>query len=123
MSNLKFAATIKSHADALKFLNGRTSKRLAYETYVQSNEDGSVSVYHHRTAIITYTADGTIHGNNGGYHSSTTRNRLHALTPSGYRVFQRDYGQYIGGPGDVAHEYARTFTIHSDGTITTDLNN
>ena len=121
MSNLKFAATVQSHADALKFLGGRDSKRLAYETRVESHEDGSASVYHHGTAIITYSPDGTIHGNNGGYHSSTTRNRLHALIPSGYRVFQRDYGQYIEGPGDVAHEYDRTFTIHSDGSITTDL--
>lgn len=120
MSNLRFAATIQSLADALKFLDGRTSKRLAYETNVKSHEDGSASVYHHGTAIITYSLDGTIHGDNGGYHSSTTRNRLHALTPSGYRVFQRDFGQYILGPDNVTHGFDQMFTIYPDGTITTD---
>lgn len=122
MSNLKFAATIQSLADALKFLDGRDSKRLAYETNVRSRVNGSASVYHHGTPIITYSPDGTIHGNNGGYHSSTTRNRLHALTPSGYRVFQRDFGQYIVGPDSVVHEFDQMFTIYPDGTITTDLN-
>lgn len=80
MSNLKLAAEPKSYAEAEDFLDGEMRKSLGYKTTIEQGDSG-VEIIHHDTAIVTFHADGSMTLDNGGWHTSTTTNRMHKFTP------------------------------------------
>ena len=82
MSNLKLMFKGQSYKDAVSFLGDADFRRAGYMTSLARNGDGSISVIHHRTKIITYHADGeTITIDCNGYRSRTTADRIRKLTP------------------------------------------
>lgn len=94
MSNLKLPTlTYGNLAPKL----GKTRK-LAYATELHGT-DKTLCVFHHDTAIVTLReGTGNLSITNGGYGSSTTRNRIHkALTDNqlDYYVTQTNFIQYL----------------------------
>jgi hypothetical protein len=83
MSNLKLMFKGQSYKDAVSFLGDADFRKAGYMTSLARNGDGSISVIHHQTKIITYHADGeTITINCNGYRSRTTADRIRKLTPA-----------------------------------------
>lgn len=87
-----------SFAEALAALKGRTSKKIANNTWVVA-VCGGVAIQLHRTKIITFNNDGSVVLDSGGYRSRTTKDRLNgALVGLGYRIFQKDFDWRITSP-------------------------
>lgn len=105
---------IYDYASARQFLLGRGNvRKLANNTSVERISDHAVNrmmlslkesasdviaVVLHNTYIVAYTSDGRILLNSGGYHTTTTKQRLNQLLPPGYGVTQRDYAWYVRTP-------------------------
>ena len=73
-------------------------RKLAHNTYVESDHDGSIGVRFHSTRILTFHPEGSFTVSTGGYRSVTTKQRLNALFPAGYRIFQKAYAWHIDTP-------------------------
>ena len=73
-------------------------RKLAHNTYVEQDSDGSIGVRFHTTRILTFHPEGSFTVNTGGYRSVTTKQRLNALLPSGYRIFSEQYAWKISTP-------------------------
>jgi hypothetical protein len=84
-------------------------RKLAHNTYVEQDADGSIGVRFHSTRILTFHAEGTFTVNTGGYRTVTTKQRLNALLPNGYRIYSERYvwdittpeGTFPFGDGDT----------------------
>lgn len=96
--------------DLRRHLNGRTSRTLAHNTTVEADPDGSVGVRFHSTRIITFHPEGTFTVNTGGWRSVTTKQRLNALLPAGFRIYSKAYAWRITTPeGEFAFEDGDTW--------------
>ena len=82
------STTTYEAAEAL--LGGRSRRELCFKTCVVRTGQYAVSVYHHRTPILTIDG-GQITIRDGGYRSYTTRARLNRLLYPKYRIVQRDF--------------------------------
>lgn len=80
-------ATLKARANVLTDGAIVGAKRLANNTLRADLADGGHVVLLHNTAILRVAADGTIAIDTGGFNSHTTRDRLNAYLPNGWRVF------------------------------------
>ena len=89
MTNLTFKANVHDFASAVAFLNGKESRKLAHNTWVERlpTVDGreQVGIRYHATYIVKYRL-GQVILNTGGWNTSTTTMRLHHFAPAGYRV-------------------------------------
>ena len=94
MSNLQLP-NMHDYLTASQVLGDKQHKRIGYKTDLKRLSRTVLSVEHHGSKIIEYRADGTILITNAGWGSSTTKSRLHRLTPMNVRVFQKDYVQYV----------------------------
>lgn len=79
-------------------LAGYVGRKLAHNTRVESDPDGSVGVRFHSTRILTFHPGETFTVNTGGHRTVTTKQRLNALLPTGYQVFQKAYVWHIVTP-------------------------
>jgi len=52
-------------------------------------------IFYHSTPIVVEYPDGSYRLSNGGWKTSTTKERINKHMPSGYRLVQRDYDWYI----------------------------
>src|SRR5438132_10493459 len=77
--------------DLRSFVGSRSRRRLANNTYAELDADGSIGVRLHATRIITFHPDGSFTVCTGGYETTTTKQRLNALLPAGYRIFSKSY--------------------------------
>lgn len=122
MTNLKLPK-IFDYDSAMAYFDEH-GENVGYKTtiYPYSSSTGTkfFGIVHHGTTILKYFSTGMIVGDNGGYHSSTTRNRLHRLTPNGIFVFQRNNKQMISGVNGE-FEFMYSFAIYHDLTVETDL--
>lgn len=84
--------------DLRQHLNGRQSRRLAHNTYAELDDDGSVGVRFHATRILTFHPEGTFTVSTGGWRTVTTKQRLNALLPAGFRIFSERYAWQIATP-------------------------
>lgn len=66
------------YQQALDKLNGRQSKKVAHNTYLQKRESGAIALKYHATDVVTYHPDGSIVLDTGGWKTSTTKLRLNA---------------------------------------------
>ena len=82
-------------------LAGYVGRKLAHNTYVEQDGDGSIGVRFHATRILTFHPDGSFTVNTGGYHTVTTKQRLNALMPNGYRIFSERYAWKISTPEGI----------------------
>jgi len=68
-------------------------RKLAHNTY-RVTLNGQPGVMFHRTVIIERVSNG-YRLNSGGYETVTTKQRLNALMPGGYRIHQSDFRWYL----------------------------
>jgi hypothetical protein len=55
----------------------------------------------HATDVITWTPDGKIILNSGGYRTHTTKDRMNGFLPAGIRVYQKNFNWYINYTGKL----------------------
>lgn len=82
---------------AAALLGGRGRKVIGPNTEVQRGDGipADYLVVFHGTTIIRLTADGAILLFTGGHRTTTTKQRLNALSPA--RVAQRNYDWFVDG--------------------------
>lgn len=85
---------INSYQDAKALLNGRTTKKLANNTYARLEGD-NVVIKLHDTDIITYTPKKVIL-TSGGWNTVTTKERLNRFCPANIRIYQENSIWYVG---------------------------
>ncbi len=73
-----------------------------------------MGVRFHSTRILTFHPEGTFTVNTGGYRTATTKQRLNALLPAGYRVFSKAYAWRISTP-EGTFEFEDGDTWKGDG--------
>lgn len=81
MSNLKFQGHFDDRAGALRYLDGKPSRKIAHNTTVHLTPQGDPAVRYHETDIVTYHGDGSMTLDCGGWATSTTTNRIWHFTP------------------------------------------
>jgi hypothetical protein len=93
-------------------LKGRNaqSKKLANNTYLHRRGD-NIALQYHSTDVATFTPKNDIILNSGGWHTSTTKERINMAI--GNKLSQLNGVWYIG---DV--RFADGITIHANGKIT-----
>ena len=90
---LYFERGIKMNYESAKKMFTETRKRkLANNTYLVSNEDGSFGVRLHNTQVVKYYPDKTLLFS-GGWHTVTTKQRINEYSNAG--LYQKDFCWYI----------------------------
>jgi len=112
MSNLKLPSL--EYANLLKLASaGESWVKIGYETYVRRDSESShvVKVRHHSTVIANVSAT-KVQAFSGGYHSTTTANRLN-------RIIYPNCGFHIGiknGALEIRYGHNETMPF-KDGQI------
>lgn len=81
MGRIRNYPEIKDLQAAMEYLGGREVKKLANNTYLHRNRDGSVSVRLFRTDIVVFTTSGDVILSDGGWDSVVTRDRINEHLP------------------------------------------
>lgn len=85
-------------------LAGKDERKIANNTYLrtgmeydaQGDGHGTVSVVLHFTEILRASCKtGHVVLNSGGYHTTTTKDRLNRFLPNSVRVRQHDFAWYV----------------------------
>jgi hypothetical protein len=82
-------------------LTAYVGRKLAHKTYIEQGDEARIGVRFHSTRILTFHPEGTFTVNTGGYRTVTTKQRLNALLPKGYRIYSERYVWMIGTPEGV----------------------
>lgn len=91
----EFKKIAKSRKDIYKNAGITSSKLVKRNTRLTEYIDGRRVLRLHNTDIITWTADGKIILNTGGWHTHTTKARLNEFLPDYIRVYQKNLSWYI----------------------------
>lgn len=78
---------------ALEILAGKKTKKLCANTYLTLGFNRDIELVYHNTAIIIFCVNDEIVLNNGGWYTSTTKERMNMFLPNNVRVWQ-DKGQW-----------------------------
>ena len=115
---------INSYEEAARFIqqnplrkrnqyNYNVAKLPSAETFlVRDEDDGSISVFYHRTAVLTYHEDGAVTINTGGWDTVSTRNLISGYLPRHIRLYRDRNRNWIyirnsNGVGTPEHEYSK----------------
>jgi hypothetical protein len=83
-----------NYASAEAYLDGRAFRKLpGTKTVLRREVDGEVSVYHHRTPIVTYHRNGSV--TLVPFDSLTTRQRINHYVPSNVSIFRKNWQQFV----------------------------
>ena len=91
---VKASGQVNNFKQAIVFLNGRESKKIADNTIVLRVCSKSVVIRLYNTDIITYFADNTHRIYTGGFCTQLTVQRLNQFGPEGWR-YSRKMGDLI----------------------------
>lgn len=118
--------TITDYRTARAFLDGGrdpSTRIIGANTYVHEH-GGDISIRYYRTDIVTYTPDGRIIINTGGWHSTFTSKRINTYQNEIY-IYQKKYRMYFCGPqgrrSSDDPEFGTMLTIERDGSVSADL--
>lgn len=64
------------YGQILEDLNGRQTRKVAHNTYLQVRGDGVIALKYHATDVVKYYADGRVVLDTGGWRTSTTKLRF-----------------------------------------------
>lgn len=79
-----------------------SSKKIMNNTRENITLDNTREVKHWNTKILTFTPNGTVIIDNGGFYSATTKKRLNKyLKPYNISVYQKKYNWYIDYKGQI----------------------
>lgn len=103
MVNVRDLSSVSHYALRYKYLaNGKRRAKLCNNTWVEDLGESVVGIRLHNTTILMLYPDGRFRVNSGGYRTVTTKQRINALLPSGYRVFSKKFEWFMSTPsGDV----------------------
>lgn len=85
---------IESYEDADEALGDKNSKIIGNNTTLERRGE-NIAVQLHTTDVITFEPDGHMILTTGGYHSTTTKDRLNRYTPNSVNVYQEDFDWYV----------------------------
>ena len=101
-----------THSEAIKMVRGKTnrdSRKVGNNTYAEILPDGSVGIMLHSTYVVKIHPDNSATLNSGGWHTSTTKDRINQYSP--VRVYQRKGEWYLDNG-----------TPYEDGMVVADMN-
>ena len=101
-----------THFEAIKMVHGKTkrnSRKVGNNTYAEILPNGSVGIMLHSTYVVKIHPDNSATLNSGGWHTSTTKDRINQYSP--VRVYQRKGQWYL----ESGEEY-------EDGVVVADMN-
>ena len=112
-----------SYAEALAALKGKDYRKLCNNTVAVSvpkfhAEEHYIGIKLHNTFVVKFYADGRIELDSGGWQTVTTKARLNACLPAGYRVYSQGsrrnciWGLYRWG--QLVRDFADGMTLVSD---------
>lgn len=116
MSNISLP-NIRSYLDAEKYLNGKSERPCGNNTRIRK-EGKSILIRHFQTDIVEYTIDGFIILNNGGWYSSTTKERLNHFIPRDFYIWQEKGVWTLSNRNlQISCKWKNGITIPPDGSI------
>lgn len=77
------------------FLSKKDARRLAANTDAIRQSSGSIAIQLYQTKILIFKANGEIELRLGGWNTATTRNRINALLPYGWKIFTKKGIPYV----------------------------
>jgi len=86
-----------THTEATKMVLGkrnRGQRKIGNNTYAYIQADGSVAIELHGTNVVVIYPDDSVMLNSGGWHTSTTKDRINKYSP--VRVYQKNYEWFLG---------------------------
>jgi hypothetical protein len=95
-------------------LGTRRTRKIGNNTVAERITDNTLVVTLHGHPIVELTESGVVSFTLAGYPTVTTRDRINSLLPAGFRLYQRDWEQYLSTRrGEIIH-------VGSTGWITCD---
>lgn len=91
----EFKKILKSRKELYAEMGILKSKLVKNNTRITEYVDGKKVLRLHSTDIITWTADGKIVLNSGGWRTHTTKARINEYLPLDIRIYQKNYKWYI----------------------------
>lgn len=87
----------KNWTEADKILAGRDSIKIGHNTYLEciSDNRAEYAVRYHNTYIVRFFRDGGITLHNGGWYTSTTKERMNEFITG--RVYQKNHDWFYVG--------------------------
>lgn len=72
----------------------KTTPKGAYRDVSVEMDNGTIVHFYHQTPVVV-KQNGKYKLNNGGYKTSTTKERINRYLPSGFKLIQRDFEWYL----------------------------
>jgi len=113
----------RTYDDIAEFLGNRESRRIANNTTVSRRGEREIGVILHNTYILTYHKIGEgnetatiIEFNSGGWQTSTTKQRINALSP--LHIYQEKFSWFFDCKGNAySYQDGMTLTLNFYGNI------
>lgn len=108
-----------TYAEAEKALRGRQVRTVVNNTRVSRRDEDIIDVQYHGNTIATFHADGRREFTTCGWGTTSTHDRLNAMTPRSIGFVRRDYAGHVqvDYSGDFETLYADTVRLAADGSI------
>lgn len=91
---------MQSYTDADSELTGRCKERrkVANNTWAERRPNGDIAIRLHATDVVTYSPDGSITLNTGGWFTVTTKERMNRFTPFGISSVKGEWQVALRNP-------------------------
>ena len=106
-----------THTEAVQMVRGKTGRdrrKVGNNTYAEILHDGSVGITLHRTCVVRIYEDGTYKLSNGGWLTSTTKDRINQYSPC--RVYQKNFEWFVS-KGDRTFPFYSGMVVSGDGKL------
>lgn len=108
------------YTEVLRDLNGKQSRKVAHNTYLQVRDSETIALRYHATDVVTYHSDGRVVLDTGGWRTSTTKLRFNeSYSRLPLRIWADRGVWYVSKPGDwenaVAFADGLTLSPNGDG--------
>lgn len=104
------------YGKAQAVLNGRNSRVIGNNTYLEKHGNGDITIRHWSTNIITFKPDGSIVINLNGYTTSTTKARIRTYLNC-IKIWTRKGEDIITDRSGCDYYYYDGIVINADGSI------
>lgn len=80
-------------SQAMDKLNGKFRRKLENNTYLVMINPNQIAVKLHNTYVVTINSNDTYELNNGGFKTTTTKDRINKYSPA--RIYQQKFIWYL----------------------------
>ena len=120
----QFKASIRWFDEAQAYLGSRTRATLGHNTVLERRDDGWIQVKYHGSPVVTYVPpkecdpQPAVILSSCGWKTLTTKERINAFCPAGFRVYQERSVWYLSShPLQHSWTFADGITILANGTV------